>query len=228
MLKVVHHIISHHYRKVMFLHLSVILFTRWGCAIPPWADTPCAVHAGILSTSGGTHPTGMQSCLCYYWAYLVQNDVGGSCTVYCNNFHSFNRRWMSMSICIGARLFKVWSILRFFPSVKVELIQIWSFICMGLKTHSLYWGMGIGKMHCSPSRLVRHRENREFGCSFFADRESTGNLPKAIKKCYYTGISLPTRKFWKFQKWKDLPGVMVGCCHSLLAFVANLRWRTSQ
>ena len=68
-----------HYRpqwscgKVMFLHLSVILFTGGGCAqggalpyppgqIPakadtptPWADTPspsCTVHAGIRSTSG--------------------------------------------------------------------------------------------------------------------------------------------------------------------------------
>ena len=30
---------------------------------PPGRHPPCAVHAGIRSTSGGTHPTGMHSCL---------------------------------------------------------------------------------------------------------------------------------------------------------------------
>ena len=76
--------------KVMFLHLSVILFTE-GVSVsvhagisllrvdtprqtPPWADTPpcpvhsgihppCPVHAGIdmATTADGTHPTGMHS-----------------------------------------------------------------------------------------------------------------------------------------------------------------------
>ena len=44
-------------RKVMFLHLSVILSTGGVCHtpradIPPGQTSPCAVHAGIRSTSG--------------------------------------------------------------------------------------------------------------------------------------------------------------------------------
>ena len=59
----------------MFLHLSVILFTG-GVAIPPWADTPhplgrpppgqtpppAQCMLGYGQQTGGTHPTGMQSC----------------------------------------------------------------------------------------------------------------------------------------------------------------------
>ena len=65
--------------KVIFLHLSVILFIGWGiCLIacwdtaplgpeagtpPPGADTPTAVHAERYGQQAGdTHPTGMQSC----------------------------------------------------------------------------------------------------------------------------------------------------------------------
>ena len=76
--------------KVMFLHLSVILFTGGVSAPvhagiqPSWADTapgqtpllssacwdthlPCPVHAGIhmATAADGTHPTGMHSCACY-------------------------------------------------------------------------------------------------------------------------------------------------------------------
>ena len=44
-------------RKVMFLHLSVILFTGGALSHtpgrhPPGQTPPCAVHAGIRSTSG--------------------------------------------------------------------------------------------------------------------------------------------------------------------------------
>ena len=79
------------FAKVMFLHLSVILFTGgvclsacWdsrpppGAGIPPGTDTtpgsrqpplgadtpPSTVHAGRYGQqSGGTHPTGMDTCL---------------------------------------------------------------------------------------------------------------------------------------------------------------------
>ena len=66
MLKVVHHIISHHYRKVMFLHLSVILFTGWGCAIHLGRHPPAQCMLGYCQQAGGTHPTGMHSCSAYF------------------------------------------------------------------------------------------------------------------------------------------------------------------
>ena len=37
--------------------------------------------------------------------------------------------------------------------------------------------------------LTRHRENREFGYSFF----QTGNFPKILKTCFYTGNLPPTQ-----------------------------------
>ena len=72
------------YDKVMFLHLSVILFTGGVSApvhagIHPLGQTPpaeqalpldthppCPVHAGIhmATAADGTHPTGMHSCVC--------------------------------------------------------------------------------------------------------------------------------------------------------------------
>ena len=62
--------------KVIFLHLSVILFTGGSTSLhagihPLGADTPqdlrqappTAVHAGRYGQqAGGTHPNGMQSC----------------------------------------------------------------------------------------------------------------------------------------------------------------------
>ena len=61
--------------KVMFLHLSVILFTGWVSAPvhagihPPGRHPPCPVHAGIdmATAADGTHPAGMRSCFdCFY------------------------------------------------------------------------------------------------------------------------------------------------------------------
>ena len=84
--------------KVMFLHVSVILFTGEGSRHPPQdqapppAQTPlpCAVHARRYGQrAGGMHPTGMHSC--YYFLYLnpceIQNKVllwiqFGPCSVY--------------------------------------------------------------------------------------------------------------------------------------------------
>ena len=66
--------------KVVFLHVSVILFTGRGVCLsacwdtilppgpgtPPGADPPEAVHAGRYGQqAGGTHPTGMHTC--YYY-----------------------------------------------------------------------------------------------------------------------------------------------------------------
>ena len=56
--------------KVMFLHLSVILFTGRGvCHTSPWADTTLGRHhplaqcmLGYGQQAGGTHPTEMHSC----------------------------------------------------------------------------------------------------------------------------------------------------------------------
>ena len=61
--------------KEIFLHLSVILFTEGGvpgqvpqAGTPPGRYTPRgAVHVGRYGQqAGGTHPTGMHSCLPYY------------------------------------------------------------------------------------------------------------------------------------------------------------------
>ena len=73
--------------KVMFLHLSVILFTGGVCPSPCWdtplppgpkADTPpqppgadplFAVHAGRYGQQeAGTHPTGMHSCYLMFFS----------------------------------------------------------------------------------------------------------------------------------------------------------------
>ena len=53
--------------KVMFLRMSVILFTGGGCLSACW-DTPLgAVYAGRYGQqAGGTHPTGMHSCYVFY------------------------------------------------------------------------------------------------------------------------------------------------------------------
>ena len=78
--------------KVMFLHLSAILFT-WGVCIractmedtrpgqtppPPWADTPLAEipqadtpPQQTATAADGTHPTGMYSCLVYFYNTYV-------------------------------------------------------------------------------------------------------------------------------------------------------------
>ena len=47
--------------KVIFLHLSVILFTGGGCLLPGGClvETP----PGTATAAGGTHPAGMHSCL---------------------------------------------------------------------------------------------------------------------------------------------------------------------
>ena len=68
--------------KVMFLHLSVILFTGGGClpqcmleytplgqTPPPGQTPPCPVHAGIHMTTAADSVRillhGMHSCVCY-------------------------------------------------------------------------------------------------------------------------------------------------------------------
>ena len=51
--------------RVMFLHVSVILFTGLGSGRhPPQADTPPGRHPplGTATAADGTHPTGMYSC----------------------------------------------------------------------------------------------------------------------------------------------------------------------
>ena len=60
--------------KVIFLHLSVILFTggvpgqvHLPPGTPPARYTPGSVHAGRYGQqAGGTHPTGMHSYLAYF------------------------------------------------------------------------------------------------------------------------------------------------------------------
>ena len=60
--------------KVMFLHVSVILFIGGSLQTPPWANTLlCTVHAGIRSTIGGTHPTVMHTCLLWPLSLLNVN-----------------------------------------------------------------------------------------------------------------------------------------------------------
>ena len=85
----------------MFLHLSVILFTGVlgdpgtkdrhppdqrqappGADLPPVADTPwdqtppCAVHAGRYGQqAGGTHPTGMHTCLSCMYGQLKKTNL---------------------------------------------------------------------------------------------------------------------------------------------------------
>ena len=82
-----------HYRpqrswgKVMFLHVSVILFTVWGggCLVPGGvgisacteADPPGAVHAGRYGQhAGGRYPTGMHSCLLFYFFIRQKRKFG--------------------------------------------------------------------------------------------------------------------------------------------------------
>ena len=73
--------------KVMFLHMSVILFTGGVCLsacwdTPPGPDPlgsaqapPIAVHAGTYGQqAGGTHPTGMHSCLAKCLPKLYENE----------------------------------------------------------------------------------------------------------------------------------------------------------
>ena len=87
--------------KVMFLHLSVSHSVHRGGSVhagihtprtdtPPWADTPCPVHAGIdmATAADSTHPTGMHSCvitihkhglrrLCFYRCVSVHRGMHG-------------------------------------------------------------------------------------------------------------------------------------------------------
>ena len=75
------------FAKVMFLHMSVCpRGSTWagtppgryppGQVHPSWAGTPPAtVHAGIRSTSGGTHPTGMHSCSLVYFTPCKQSKI---------------------------------------------------------------------------------------------------------------------------------------------------------
>ena len=51
--------------KVIFLHLSVILFTGGVRGqVHPWQAPPWQVHPSADGQcAGGTHPTGMHSCL---------------------------------------------------------------------------------------------------------------------------------------------------------------------
>ena len=59
-------------RKVMFLHLSVIMFTGGVCSgtplgqTSPWEYTPPRAEppSETATAADGTHPTGMHSCIC--------------------------------------------------------------------------------------------------------------------------------------------------------------------
>ena len=53
--------------KVMFLQVSVILLTGDGgtCPIACWDTPPVQCMLGYGQQTGGTHPTGMQSCLTF-------------------------------------------------------------------------------------------------------------------------------------------------------------------
>ena len=64
--------------KVIFLHLSVILFTVGVCLSACWDTTPPgAEHAGRYGQrAGGTHPTGMQSCsISIFYGYILAFSI---------------------------------------------------------------------------------------------------------------------------------------------------------
>ena len=74
------------YGKVMFLHVSVILFTLGsGRQTPPGrhpsrSDIPPSFHPGTATAADGTHLTGMHSCKKCGWlhASLVSREVANS------------------------------------------------------------------------------------------------------------------------------------------------------
>ena len=93
--------------KIMFLHLSVILFTG-GCTTP-WADTPdekTPSSPEMATAVDGTHPTGMHSCfvLCLgssiltFICYMLRINHSGSVLV---NYHTTG----SSAWCLSANSF---------------------------------------------------------------------------------------------------------------------------
>ena len=64
----------------------------------------------------------------------------------------------------------------------------------------------------------QHRENREFGCSFFQTGKTQGICQKIFKIWFYTGNLTRTQgKFWSF-KTERYFRVAVGCSYSFLIF----------
>ena len=77
------------------------------------------------------------------------------------------------------------------------------------------------------SGLPRHRENREFEFSFFPDRENTGNWPKILKRCFYTG-EFTSREIFDILKIKGYTRIGVAHSYNLLALKEILSWGITQ
>ena len=99
----------HYYRsqrccgKVMFLHLSVILFTGGIChtpradtphgETPPRQTPPIQYMLGYGQQAGGTHPTGMQSCLNVLILIFLNSNISTwvKINVYVNKIHPLRK-----------------------------------------------------------------------------------------------------------------------------------------